>query len=162
MIAANPVQPPCWSQLNREKRRRERFKKTLIVAVAAGVLLLVGLLILGGKSEREAMATPTAPSGGVSTVPAVPETAYATTMEQKPAGSPQFIPATASQVTPPVARARIMVDTSHSTVLYVVKSGDTLTRIAKAHGTTVKAIEAANDLTGDRIFVGAKLKIPAA
>ena len=30
---------------------------------------------------------------------------------------------------------------------YTVKSGDTLTKIAKAHGTTVKAIEAENNLT---------------
>jgi len=44
----------------------------------------------------------------------------------------------------------------------VVKSGDTLTRIAKTHGTTIQAIEAANGLTDDRILVGAKLKIPEA
>ena len=30
---------------------------------------------------------------------------------------------------------------------YTVKSGDTLTKIAKAHGTTVKAIKAENNLT---------------
>jgi len=44
---------------------------------------------------------------------------------------------------------------------YTVKSGDTLTKIAKAHGTTVKAIEAANGLSTTRITVGKKLKIPA-
>ena len=44
---------------------------------------------------------------------------------------------------------------------YVVKSGDTLTKIAKAHGTTVKAIEAASDLSTTKIKVGQKLKIPA-
>jgi LysM repeat protein len=44
----------------------------------------------------------------------------------------------------------------------VVKSGDNLTRIAKAHGTTVKALKAANGLENDRIVVGAKLKIPTA
>ena len=42
---------------------------------------------------------------------------------------------------------------------YTVKSGDTLTRIAKAHGTTVKAIKSANSLTTDKIKVGQKLKI---
>jgi LysM repeat protein len=44
---------------------------------------------------------------------------------------------------------------------YVVKSGDTLTKIAKAHGTTVKAIEAASGLSTTQIKVGQKLKIPA-
>jgi LysM repeat protein len=44
---------------------------------------------------------------------------------------------------------------------YTVKSGDSLTKIAKAHGTTIKAIRAENNLTTDRITVGQKLKIPA-
>jgi LysM repeat protein len=50
---------------------------------------------------------------------------------------------------------------SGSTELYVVKSGDTLTKIAKAHGTTVRAIKAANNLTTNKISVGKKLKLPS-
>jgi LysM repeat protein len=42
-----------------------------------------------------------------------------------------------------------------------VKSGDSLTKIAKAHGTTVKAIKAENNLNTDHLKVGQKLKIPA-
>lgn len=45
--------------------------------------------------------------------------------------------------------------------IYVVKSGDTLTRIAHAHGTTVKAIQSANSLPTTKIKVGQKLTIPA-
>jgi LysM repeat protein len=45
--------------------------------------------------------------------------------------------------------------------IYKVKSGDTLTKIAKANGTTVKAIETENNLTTTKIKVGQKLKIPA-
>jgi LysM repeat protein len=44
---------------------------------------------------------------------------------------------------------------------YVVKSGDTLTRIASQHGTTVKALRLANNLKTDKIKVGDKLVIPA-
>ncbi|HEY5296570.1 MAG TPA: LysM peptidoglycan-binding domain-containing protein [Verrucomicrobiae bacterium] len=44
--------------------------------------------------------------------------------------------------------------------MYVVKSGDTLTRIARSHGTTVKAIESENNLSTTRITVGEKLKLP--
>jgi peptidoglycan endopeptidase LytE len=45
--------------------------------------------------------------------------------------------------------------------MYTVKSGDTLTKIAKAHGTTVKKLQAENNLTTTTIKVGRKLKIPA-
>jgi len=45
--------------------------------------------------------------------------------------------------------------------IYIVKSGDTLSRIARRYGTTVKAIESENNLSTTRIKVGEKLKIPA-
>ena len=45
---------------------------------------------------------------------------------------------------------------------YVVKAGDSLTKIAKDHGTTVNALRKANKLTTDKIKVGDKLKLPAA
>jgi LysM repeat protein len=44
---------------------------------------------------------------------------------------------------------------------YIVKSGDTLSKIAKRNGVTVKAIESENGLSTTRIKVGEKLKIPA-
>jgi LysM repeat protein len=43
---------------------------------------------------------------------------------------------------------------------YTVKSGDTLAKIAKSHGVTVKALKAANNIKLDRISVGQKLRIP--
>ncbi len=44
--------------------------------------------------------------------------------------------------------------------VHVVKSGDTLAKLAKSHGITVKALKAANGLKLDKITVGKKLKIP--
>ena len=44
---------------------------------------------------------------------------------------------------------------------YVVKSGDNLMKIAKANGTTAKALRSANALKTDQIKVGQKLKIPS-
>jgi LysM repeat protein len=73
---------------------------------------------------------------------------------QIPAGTQASI---AAPVKAP-AHASAAVGTSRST--YVVKSGDTLGRIAKAHRTTVRAIKAANGLTSDRLAVGRSLKIP--
>ncbi len=43
---------------------------------------------------------------------------------------------------------------------YVVQRGDTLSRIAQQHGTTVAAIQRANNLLSDRIYVGQRLVIP--
>lgn len=43
---------------------------------------------------------------------------------------------------------------------YEVKSGDTLGGIARRHGTTVGALRAANNLSGDGLRVGQKLVIP--
>ena len=48
-----------------------------------------------------------------------------------------------------------------ATKTYRVKSGDTLVKIARSHGVTVKALRAANNLRTSQIKVGQKLKIPA-
>jgi membrane-bound lytic murein transglycosylase D len=50
-----------------------------------------------------------------------------------------------------VARARTVT----------VRSGDTLTDIAKRHGVTVQALRKANRITGSHIQPGQKLKLPA-
>jgi LysM repeat protein len=45
--------------------------------------------------------------------------------------------------------------------IHEVKKGETLTKIAKQHSVTVKALRAANGLRTDRLHVGQKLKLPA-
>jgi LysM repeat protein len=59
----------------------------------------------------------------------------------------------------PGATAPTAVESSGE-IIYVVKSGDTLSRIASQHGTTVTAIKRLNNLSTDRITVNQKLKIP--
>lgn len=46
--------------------------------------------------------------------------------------------------------------------IYVVQPGDSLSKIASRHGTTVSALREANNLSGDKILVGQKLVVPAA
>lgn len=162
MNATNPFQLPAWSDINREQRRRARFKKTVISIIAAIVLLLIGLLIEGCRSEREAMATPTPAPDQAQAAPTTPQIPIASAPEQQPAVNPQSEPAATTAAAAPVVKANPAPNASQSGTVYVVKSGDTLTRIAKTHGTTIQAIEAANGLTDDRILVGAKLKIPEA
>jgi len=62
---------------------------------------------------------------------------------------------------PAANSASVAPDTGMGGETYTIKSGDSLTKIAKAHGTTVKAIKAENNLNTDHIKVGQKLKIPA-
>jgi LysM repeat protein len=45
---------------------------------------------------------------------------------------------------------------------YVVKSGDSLSKIASRYGVTSQALRDANGITGDKIIVGQKLAIPGA
>lgn len=45
--------------------------------------------------------------------------------------------------------------------IYIVKSGDNLTKIASLHKTTVRELTAANNLQTSQIKIGQKLKIPA-
>jgi LysM repeat protein len=56
----------------------------------------------------------------------------------------------------PVAASSTVTDGNS---IHTVKRGDNLTRIARQHGTTVKALRAANHLTSDRLAIGQKLKI---
>src|SRR5262245_27300542 len=63
-----------------------------------------------------------------------------------------------SASTPSMAMATVG---SSSENAYLVKTGDTLLKIAAANGTTVKEIKALNGLSTDRIKVGEKLKLPA-
>jgi LysM repeat protein len=47
-----------------------------------------------------------------------------------------------------------------STKVYVVKNGDSLGKIAKAHHTTSQTLREMNSLNGDRIIIGQKLRVP--
>lgn len=156
MNATNPFQIPSCFQVDHERRRRERFKKTFIAVTVAGVALLIGLLIEGCMSEQAAAGARQA--GKLQALAGAPAAAVAPrTVALPQAASPPALSQSASAVskanTSPSARP---------TRIYVVKAGDNLTRIAHAHGTTVKALKAANGLASDQILIGAKLKLPGA
>jgi LysM repeat protein len=160
MNTSNPFQiPVCLQRADSQQRKRERFKRGFITAVAAIVVLLVGMLIEGCMTEKSATAAPT--PGQKITVQPAPQVNPDTVAEQKPSQVSQPTLAAASQPAAPMTSESPAPGSSVKAV-YVVKSGDTLTRIARVHGTTIKALKAANNLSNDRIVVGAKLKIPEA
>ena len=66
------------------------------------------------------------------------------------------------KVEPPAAGAPAAGPAVASGQEYVVKSGDSLSVIAKNNGVTTKALREVNGLTADKIVVGQKLKLPKA
>ncbi len=72
-------------------------------------------------------------------------------------------PASGVAATEPAATKETVKTAKASTAgTYTVKAGDTLAKIAREHGTTIKALRAANSLKTDQIHPGQKLKLPAA
>jgi peptidoglycan DL-endopeptidase LytE len=59
---------------------------------------------------------------------------------------------------PPKHKRAARVKTSS---VYVVRQGDTLSKIASTHKTTVEALKSANNLKNNRLKVGLELKIPS-
>jgi LysM repeat protein len=92
--------------------------------------------------------------------PAAPSTNMiaSTGTTQKTAGHHQT---QSKHKSPSAAKSSKAVAASSDSTIYKVKSGDTLTKIAKSHGTTVSAIRTTNNLKSDRLVVGQKLKLPS-
>jgi LysM repeat protein len=53
----------------------------------------------------------------------------------------------------------VKVEQAGGTV-YTVQSGDSLSRIAKLHGTTVRGLKELNNLASDKLLIGQKLSVP--
>lgn len=167
MSAQNPFQIPSCFKLDIEQRRRERFKKTVVTAVIVSAAVVVGLLIEGCVSEKSqsnaaenSVTTPAETQAPAQT--AQPQHGPATT--QTISHLSENVPAQSCPVATVQKKTAAPVESSSATsaTVYLVKSGDTLSHIAKTHGTSVKAIKSANSLTTDRIVVGEQLKIPSA
>jgi len=76
-------------------------------------------------------------------------------------GQKLSIPAPTGNPAAPAPTGMVPGGTTGGEEMYTVKSGDTLTKIARAYGVTIKALESENNLTTTQIKVGQKLKIPA-
>lgn len=154
MSAQNPFQIPTCFKLDIEQRRRERFKKTVVTAVIVSVAVVIGLLIEGCVSEKsQATAQNTIQTPAQPAASAPSQSISQISLPVQPCPVATVPKQTAAPADPP-----------HITgvAVYLVKSGDTLSRIAKSHRTTIKALRAANHLDDDRISVGEKLNLPTA
>jgi LysM repeat protein len=161
---------PKGSLLEQQSVRRSRLKITVGCVLALSVCALVAMLIEGCK--REAPSDQTTPPPDL-TSQAAPDTNLpppeigsnsAPMMATVPSNaSPQQLPAIPmppqqltpqQQITPEVPAG--------AAGTYEVVAGDTLGKIAKAHGVTLKALENANPgVDPKKLHVKQKLNIPA-
>jgi hypothetical protein len=185
---ANPFGLPRVLLAEREVRRRQQFRAGVYAVLITATILIMGMLIQGCRTQPPPSAGAAAPKPAVRancTTPRQATNPLPTPMAQTESAaetnwiSPQSaslpenitLPAQEATTVPPAAAPAPgplpvtkvhKASAHHAAGIYVVKSGDILSRIAKAHGTTVKALKTANHLTGDRIFVGEKLKLSPA
>ena len=74
-------------------------------------------------------------------------------------GTPHFVAVVVTNNTP-TGSIKQLPSAQSTQRYYLVKAGDSLATIAREHGTTVQAIEAANNLSSTRIYVNEVLIIP--
>jgi LysM repeat protein len=143
---------PKGSILELQSKRRSRLKLAVFCVIAVGVAGLAAMLIQGCKREQPTDTTDNTPT--IDTNTAVAADTNAPTMDTNP-----------PVVTPPVAVAPPVVTpppVETAGIEYVVVVGDTLGKIAKKNGVTLKALEGANPgVVPTKLKVGQKLSIPA-
>lgn len=159
---------PKGSLLEQQSLRRSRLKITVGCVLAVSICALVAMLIEGCK--REAPDTSSTPPP-IDTNAAPPE--LANTPPPADTNTPTMPPPTpASNAAPNMTLPPPPLPPPQQTVAtpmepaagstYEVVSGDTLGKIAKAHGVTLKALEAANPGVDPRkLKPKQKLNIPA-
>ena len=173
MKSTNPFLPSLVPSAN-----PARVRTTVIVALTGQAILMAVLLIQGCKPSVEAPQTPTADVTSSSTttnantvaVDAVSNSPAAATnfaSVSAPAGAdnsasnsivPLILPPLATNDAPPAPASPALKSGS-----YVVVSGDSFSKIAKAAHTTIRALKAANpEVNPRRLKVGQILNLPDA
>lgn len=159
MNTANPFQIPSCLQADLQRRRQARFKKIVVASVIAGASGLVALLIAGCMSQQSQASAPAAP------VVAPVKPAKMAAVSPQPAPALALTPVVALTAQPGVSIAPEQSEPQVAEALptvYVVRPGDTLTRIAHLYKTTIQELKQANGLQSDKIVAGATLKLPQA
>jgi len=135
--------------LEQQSKRRSRVKFAVFCVLAVNVVGLMALLMQGCKREQTEAENPAPPLD-------TNETSMDTNV-------PPAVEASNPPVQPPVAMTPPPVAPEAAGSEYVVIKGDSLWKIAKKNGVTVKAIEAANpNIDPAKLKVGQKLSIPGA
>ncbi len=115
-----------------------------------------GASVVADQPSEPATVTPIIPLATSQPTPAAAVTPVVAPIDDtRPAIPPSINQPALVQASPPIAA------TPTSQAIYIVKPGDTLTAIARRHGTHVDAIAQVNQLTNrDRLQVGQALHLP--
>ena len=131
------------------------------VSVVAGLILAVHVAVIGSVVMTQGCAS--TQSGTASTVPAPVETAPVPPMPPSVAVVPPVAPSAPVAfpvIQPPVEPAPLKTSVAAENV-YVVKSGDSLSKIAAAHGVKAAELKELNQIVDvNKIRVGQKLILP--
>ncbi len=84
-----------------------------------------------------------------------------TPMQHGPVITPSQPPAKTTLAAAPAMTPEAQAPVTINGLPYVVKSGDSLAKIARQHGTSVAKLKAANSLANDKLHIGQKMVIPA-
>jgi LysM repeat protein len=166
---SNPFIEPGSIKVELERRRRERFKTGVYAVLGTATIFLIGMLIQGCRHQQQALSDPTADVQANAATNLISSQAASNSVATQQAGSSNAIataPTPSAEVVgsnsipaPSILDAPAPI-TSPDFTLYTVKRGDSLARIARQHGTTIKAIKTANGLKSDLLPAGRKLKLP--
>lgn len=161
MSIANPFQIPSCLKADLQRRRQVRFQRIVTAMIVAGAGLMVVLLIVGCINQQSQAASSVQVNavpeqlGSIATVaPALTEKPLPLKSTVSPAAAVIASVRSTVSIPKPVAPPAELV--------YVVKRGDTLSLIARLHGTSIQSLKEVNGLGSDKIVVGAKLKLPSA
>jgi len=170
---SNPFHGSVLKPAGSSRLSRDRFKIGVWVILVTVGFLVIGMLIEGCRArhstpdvQNDAANTSATPELAATTnaLPGVDTNAVST-------ASTNAGPEAVSTAAPPPPASELPADVSTpaatpghagSKSVYTVRRGDTLARIARTHGTTVKILKELNRLSGDRILVGQKLRLPIA
>jgi LysM repeat protein len=151
---------PKGSLLEQQSQRRSRLKLAVFCVLAVSVTGLVAMLIQGCKREKPSDETLNPPSLDTNSV-AMDTNSLANSISNPPVMVPPA-PTNPPVVIPPVAPVEPLAPAAGTGSEYVVVKGDSLAKIAKKNGVTLKALQAANPgVVPTKLKVGQKLTIPA-
>lgn len=132
----------CGYDLRHEPRRRRQISWVDALLVLA-VIFVIGFWWQAGNRQSEVEATPTVAAG----IPPEQIPFFTST----PTPTPTSTPSADGAATPNAATG---------TVDHTVTAGETLLSIAIDYGVTVEELRAANNISGELIRIGDKLKVP--
>lgn len=139
-----------------------KISKVILIVVALHVLVIGGIFVFEGCSRSRLPSSEMAEGETPASTPA-PITPPVGPMADLPGLTPVAPPTGAvtpvAPVAPPAPPATAMPAPT-PTVTHIVKSGDTLWKLARQHNVTVAALKKANNLSTDTLKVGQKLTIP--